>query len=78
MPKKKQQKKVSDVDLPLPDSFEQAETRRQIRERKGLSINGVAEFLLDLDSQGILKSQRIICRAAGGMKGTTVVYWIEI
>lgn len=75
--KTKKRGRVSDVDLPLPSTLAEAETRKQIRERKGLSHDGVKRFLDSLDDKGILRARRVVARGPGGMRVTTIVYWIE-
>lgn len=76
MPKSKISR-VSDAELPLRTTIEEAETRKQIAKRKGLSMNRVREFLEDLDAKGILRAKRVLVRLPGGVHGTTIVYWIE-
>jgi hypothetical protein len=74
--RKRPRRRASEIGSPLPACFEEAETREQIRLRKGLTRRGVAQFLHDLDAQGILRAKRTPISLAG-LAYQTIVYWVE-
>ena len=78
MGKATKRKRASDIEAPLPKSVEEGETREQIRQRKGLSVNGVKAFIDELDERGILRAKRVVRDGVGGLHTTTIVYWVEM